>query len=124
MALPHCAAAPTSAIALDRGNDAPGSSCVSERNQHLIQHDLVQDRIAGLAQTFSEAAARRQVRSIRSANPLRPNDRNAAHTSTPRARVLRRPAQTGEASDPLRKGRDAAVGYTREIARRPRGGVG
>jgi hypothetical protein len=55
MPLPHRAAAPAGPLFLNRGYHAVRRSGIAERDQHLIDHDVVQDSVPGSRQTFRES---------------------------------------------------------------------
>ena len=59
---------------------------VAERHEHLVQHDVVQDLVAGVAQPVGEALRVAAVALDQLGQPARPSERSAAQTSTPRAR--------------------------------------
>lgn len=54
--LPLRRPAPAITLTLNRIDDAPIRLIVTERDDDLIQHDLVQDRVAGLRQSGLESA--------------------------------------------------------------------
>ena len=62
-------AGPAGAVLLDSGDDSARRFLVAERDQHLVQNDVVQDLELVAASPSANAVAWRQSRSMRSARP-------------------------------------------------------
>jgi hypothetical protein len=75
-------------LCLDDIDDARSPFVIAERNQHLIQDDVIANVIPLFLKTSANVAACRQVRSMSSTTPCFPRESNAAQISTARTRAM------------------------------------